>query len=486
MEAMIRRAIFMAAVAAVSWPAFLASPAQAVTRTIPLAREGSGSAAVNSVSCPAAGDCAAVGFLNPPGVNEVFVVSQAHGNWGQLEKVRGMAALSKGGAVVGYLDSVSCWSPGNCAAGGGYADHAGAEHAFVVSETNGTWGQAKEIQDAPGLRLGDRAYGPGISVMSCPSAGNCTAAGEFVNPAEKTYPFVVSETNGTWGPARELPGVAALKVDLDAILSSLSCPSAGNCAAGGYYDDATSDGRSLVAVEKNGTWGNARQVPGTAATYRGDFATVESVSCPPDGNCLAVGSYQTSAGVQPFLSVLKDGTWSRAERVPGLSALPNGGATAGDAMWVGCASPGDCNVFGIYRVAHAKGVYSFSVAEADGTWGKAKKIPLGARAAESFIDAVGCASPGNCSAGGLFFAPGSSEVFTVDEKNGTWSTSREIPGSAALNRGGNAEVSSIACGAPGDCVAGGYYSPVNNRYDPFIATETDGIWGKAEKVAGLP
>jgi hypothetical protein len=427
MEAMIRRAIFMAAVAAVSWPAFLASPAPAVARTILLAREGSGSAAVNSVSCPAAGECAAVGFLNPPGVNEVFVVSQAHGKWGRLEKVRGMAALGKGGAVSGYLSSVSCWAPGNCAAGGGYADHVGAEHAFVVSEMN-----------------------------------------------------------GTWGPARELPGVAALKVDLDAILSSLSCASAGNCAAGGYYDDATSDGRSLVAAERNGTWDNARQVPGTTGTHQGGSAAVESVSCPPAGNCLAVGSYQTSAGAQSFLSVLKDGTWSRAERVPGLSALPGGGAVGGDAMWVGCTSPGDCNVIGIYRVAHAKGVYSFSVAEADGAWGKAKKIPLGARAAESFIDAVGCASPGNCSAGGLFFAPGSSEVFTVDEKNGSWSTSREIPGAAALNRGGNAEVSSIACGAPGDCVAGGYYSPVNNRYDPFIATETDGIWGMAEKVAGLP
>jgi hypothetical protein len=487
MEAMFRRVVFMAAVAAaVAWPVLVAGPAPAAARTMRHAAQGSGSAGVTSVSCPAAGECTAVGFLNPPGLNEVFVLSQAHGRWGRAEKVRGLAALGKGGAVAGGLDSVSCWSPGNCAAGGGYTDHAGAEHAFVVSETNGVWGEAREIRTAPGLHLGSSAYGPDISLMSCPSPGSCTAAGEYLNPAFKTYPFVVGETNGTWGTARELPGVAALKVNLDAFVSSLSCGSAGNCAAAGYYDDSTSDSRSLVAVEKNGTWGDARQVPGTTASYDGISADAESVSCPSAGGCLAVGLYETSAGGQPFLSVLKAGTWSRAKRIPGLSALPGGGATRGEAAWAGCTSPGDCNVIGTYAAARVKGDLSFSVAEANGTWGKAKKIPLGARAADSFIDAVACPSPGNCSAGGLFFAPGSTEVFTVEEKNSRWGTSKEIPGSVALNRGGDAEVSTIACGAPGDCTAGGYYSPVHNRYQPFIATETHGIWGNAEKVPGLP
>ena len=175
------------------------------------------------------------------------------------------------------------------------------------------------------------------------------------------------------------------------------------------------------------------------------------MSCPPGGGCLVAGFRATSSGGrQPFLSILKDGRWSRARPVPGLAALP-GGFASGQPAWAGCTAAGDCDVIGTYTTR-----------------------------------AVACPSPGNCSAGGTFTAPKTAEVFTVDEKNGTWSTSKELPGSVALNRGGDADIAAMACAAPGDCAAAGFYSPVNQRFDPLIATETNGTWGKAEKVPGLP
>jgi hypothetical protein len=39
---------------------------------------------------------------------------------------------------VAVLWSVSCASAGNCSAGGDYTDGAGRQQAFVVAETNGT------------------------------------------------------------------------------------------------------------------------------------------------------------------------------------------------------------------------------------------------------------------------------------------------------------------------------------------------------------
>src|SRR5258708_11729026 len=39
--------------------------------------------------------------------------------------------------------------------------------------------------------------------------------------------------------------------------------------------------------------------------------------------------------------------------------------------------------------------------------------------------------------------------------NGTWRTAREIPGTAALNRGGHAQVNSVSCSSPGNCSARG-------------------------------
>ena len=57
-----------------------------------------------------------------------------------------MAALNKGG-FVGVV-SVSCASPGNCAAGGRYSDRHGNQQGFVAVERHGRWGTAIQV---PGL-----------------------------------------------------------------------------------------------------------------------------------------------------------------------------------------------------------------------------------------------------------------------------------------------------------------------------------------------
>ena len=49
--------------------------------------------------------------------------------------------------------------------------------------------------------------------------------------------FVVSKTNGTWGNAIEVPGLGTLNTRGNARVESVSCGSAGNCAAGGFYTD---------------------------------------------------------------------------------------------------------------------------------------------------------------------------------------------------------------------------------------------------------
>ena len=92
---------------------------------------------------------------------------------------------------------------------------------------------------------------------------------------------------GTWGAAQEVPGTAALNTGGDAYIYSLSCGSAGNCSAGGYYTSSKSSGatQAFVVSEVNGTWGEAVQVPGSGAD---DF--VNSVTCPPGGRCTAGGA----------------------------------------------------------------------------------------------------------------------------------------------------------------------------------------------------
>jgi hypothetical protein len=75
--------------------------------------------------------------------------------------------------------------------------------------------------------------------VSCASAGNCSAGGYYVNRSG-FQAFVVSQVNGTLGRAKEVPNTATLNTGGSAALNSVSCVSAGNCVAGGYYQETGS------------------------------------------------------------------------------------------------------------------------------------------------------------------------------------------------------------------------------------------------------
>src|SRR6516165_9157576 len=106
----------------------------------------------------------------------------------------------------------------------------------------------------------------------------------------------VQASVGTWGTAKEVPGTATLNAGGSAAVWSVSCASAGNCSAGGGYTDSSGHGQALVVSQVGGTWGTAKEVPGTAPLNTGGSAGVGSVSCASAGNCSAGGSYTDSSG----------------------------------------------------------------------------------------------------------------------------------------------------------------------------------------------
>ncbi len=100
---------------------------------------------------------------------------------------------------------------------------------------------------------------------------------------------MAAERHGRWGAAIEVPGLGALKVRF-AEVNSVSCASAGSCVACGEYDIRRGR-QGFVAVERDGVWGRAIEVPGLRALNTGGNAFVFSVSCASPGNCAAGGGY---------------------------------------------------------------------------------------------------------------------------------------------------------------------------------------------------
>jgi hypothetical protein len=117
------------------------------------------------VSCASAGNCAAGSQFDYGGYNAAFLVDEKNGAWGKLMYVPGLNRVSRDA----YLDSVSCASPGNCAAGGTHDIG-----TWVARERTGVWGKQTTVPGALPVRS--------VSSVSRASADSCVAAGSYVGP----------------------------------------------------------------------------------------------------------------------------------------------------------------------------------------------------------------------------------------------------------------------------------------------------------------
>ena len=336
-----------------------------------------------TISCGAPGDCAAAGAYSV-GKDEarLFVVSEKNGSWGNAIAVPGLAKVS-----TAEVDSISCAAAGECAAGGLYRND--TQHAFVVSETHGKWGKAIEVPGITKLKGGH--HGGSVNSISCVAPGDCAAGGVYGRFGHERDAFVVNETNGSWGDAIKVPGELMSNSYL-AEVDSISCGAAGDCAAGGHYTSDISDRenqRAFVVSEANGTWGDAIKVPGTA-TLNNDSSgdSVDSISCGAAGYCAAAGV--AFGGNNAFLVNETNGSWGNAAKVPGASFA---------AIYsISCAAAGACAAVGW-------ATRPIVVSETDGSWGNAVKLPVDGYS-------ISCAAAGECAAGGY----GS----VVSETNGRW------------------------------------------------------------------
>jgi hypothetical protein len=304
---------------------------------------------LGSISCTGTGTCGAVGEdVTTGGAPVGIAVSETNGSWGTAVEIPMTSTLGNGGTV---LSAVSCGSAGNCSAVGTgvYNDaavHGGlAEIPIEVDESNGTWGTAIQVPGLETLNVG--LIGTFVAI-SCGSAGNCSAGGSYTDGLANAQAFVVGDTNGTWGDAVEVPGTSSLNVNA-AIVDSISCPSPGNCGATGIYTTATLS-EDFVVSETSGTWGTAVELPGSSLFVGGAAISTNPISCSSAGNCSSGGAYVDTLGkFQAYVVTEKSGTWGSALEVPGSEALNTAGG--GQITAISCSPDSGCGVGGYYATS---------------------------------------------------------------------------------------------------------------------------------------
>ena len=262
--------------------------------------------------------------------NQPIVVSASNGIWGPPVEVPGSAIANDGGDQAdggSQVNAISCWSPGNCVAGGYYLDPVdpNLQRAFLTTERGGSWQAAFQVG-----RTAAGAYTE-IATVSCARAGQCGGGGITAG----NQPFVVSTTGGRWGGALIPPGVRRLDHGYGRV-TTVSCVE-GGCSAGGYFVGAAGAIEGFVDDQVRGSWKPAEQV---SATLHGP---VLGISCARAGDCSAIGQF-ISTGSHAADVVINEvgGVWGD----PIQLARANVAATYPQLTEVSCGAPGSCSAVG--------------------------------------------------------------------------------------------------------------------------------------------
>ena len=393
-------------------------------------------------------------------------------------------ALSIPGTVnlAGYVGSLSCPSAGNCGAAGSFKDLYGNVVPMVATESNGVWASGVEVPGTGGFS----SKGGSARAISCASAGNCTVGGAYVDGSVHDQPFVATEVSGSWGLALQIPGLASLNVG-GSDVGKMACSSPGNWSLAGYYADGSSHYQAFVDTQINGKWATAIALPGLIALNAGGHDYVMALTCVSSGNCVITGRYRdVSNHFQAFVANETNRSWGAAFEVPGTSALNVTGSAS--ATGVACPATGKCHLVGYYSDGNSH-IEAFLANEIDGVWSPAFEAP-GSAARNVGNDAalltIACSSIGFCSAGGYFSdAALHGQAMVINEANGIWSNVVVLPGSVALNVDGAARVDAVSCSSAGNCSAAGLYSDSSNFSQVLVANEINGIWMPAIEIPGF-
>jgi hypothetical protein len=215
-----------------------------------------------------------------------------------------------------------------------------------------------------------------LGEVSCWSAGNCVAVGQYLDESDHKYePLVERLSAGTWTvETAPLPAGAS-----SGVFNGISCPTKEFCMASGWY--ASSKGADAFAYEYTSTGGWEELSPSLPGTGQSEL---DRVSCPTSAMCMMVGVYELFPGERlPYAQKWTSAHGSTVEYLPG--------ASEGVLIGVSCVTAEECMAVGWTNKAVLADEWS------GGTWTQTKSAsssysPVALRG----VDCVTTALVGGC------------------------------------------------------------------------------------------
>ena len=361
---------------------------------------------LNATSCSSSAFCVTVGYVTDMSYNNFPLVdTYAGGAW--TSALVSTPTNIEPGFWNGSLSGVSCPADGECIAVGLYDSYdptanTGYQDPLLANLANGSW---TSIQG--GMPLGVPHGLFNVSSVSCPTPTFCSAAGTYSYNSNLGMIW-------DWSPAgwstSEVP-ISDPSIPNMQVLA-ISCSDVNDCVATGTYTDTAYVNRGLILTYTSGVW-TAIQAPlptNANIANSGSGTRLYAVDCPQVDSCIAVGTYPVTPQVfQPLIEELNSGVWSPVE-----GPLPADAAAGASGILSGayCPTEGSCIATGGF--GGANGWFGMILTQSGSTWSAADApLPPGLvssirmKRAQDFstttgssLTGVGCASSGFCASGG--------------------------------------------------------------------------------------
>jgi hypothetical protein len=340
------------------------------------------------LSCISAGDCWAVGYYYSGTINGEETLTEHDTGSGWIREKE-----SNPGRSENHLWGVTCVGASGCWAVGDY--HNGTAYQPLVEQNNGSgWGMVK-VQDH-GVGLEHKLYG-----VTCVDAANCWAVGYYSNSGGAHQTLVERNTGLGWS----IVASENTSVMQDDQLRSVSCISASDCWAVGFYNNGKAGNADQTLIEHYDGSGwvlfpSANQGVGLSNDLYG-------VSCVSANDCWAVGSYHAadSDAYETLLEHYAGTTWE----------LASGNVTAISRLYdLTCSRSGECWAVGDYN----PDVYFRTLVEkySGDAWSMVSS-QNGSTYGNS-LNGVTCTSDTNCLAVGSYASTPANTAETLIERNG--------------------------------------------------------------------
>jgi RHS repeat-associated protein len=358
---------------------------------------------LNSVACTSSSNCWAVGdYYNANSSDQALIEQYIGTAWNTIP------APSTSSTMNNLLAGVTCVTASDCWAVG-YALAPGGSYQTLIEQYNGaSW----SIVTSPDAGTSTNNYLGGIA---CTSASSCSAAGYYYSTSAGHDQTLIETYNGTTWSIATSPNA---NLSQDNLLKAISCTSASNCWADGYYVNASGIDQTLIEQYDGTSWSVAASPnQGTSQSN-----VLVGLTCVSSSNCWAVGSDTPGIYDQTLIEEYSGATWS-------IVTSPNTSTSqANDLTAVTCTSSSNCWSVGHYSGTHEQTVIDYF----NGTsWSLATSANT-STSQDNGLRAAACTSSADCWAIGGYFP--TAEQTLVEHYN---ATSWAIPSGSQTPLGGS-------------------------------------------------